>query len=227
MEKAAPDLNDFLTEKDRASVLLIPYAAITYSYDEYVTKVNRALERYGIRVEGIHTFDDPVEAVRRATAILVGGGNTWVLAATMQRLGLMEPIREAVERGIPYSGWSAGSNVACPTLMTTNDMPIEEPESFCTLGLVPFQINPHYLDKSPAGHGGETRDFRLQEFVIRNPHVFVVGLREGSRLLIRGDEIEAHGDHTIRIYRGGEETQELLPAGDFSFLLRAADAPRA
>lgn len=223
LEKAGPDLNDFLNEADRESVILVPYAAITYSYDEYVTKVNKALEPYGIKVHGLHTFEDPVDAIKKATAILVGGGNTWVLTATMQRLGLMEPIREAVERGVPYSGWSAGSNVACPTLMTTNDMPIAQPQSFKTLGLVPFQINPHYLDKSPAGHGGETRDFRLQEFITQNPEVFVVGLREGSRLLVNGDEIEAHGENNVRIYHGGEETQEMMPTGDFSFLLQSPD----
>ena len=142
-------------------------------------------------------------AIKQATAILVGGGNTWVLTATMQRLGLMEPIRDAVSRGIPYSGWSAGSNVACPTLMTTNDMPIAEPESFHTLGLIPFQINPHYLDKAPEGHGGETRDFRIVEFITQNPNIFVAGLREGSRFLIQGDEIEVHGENHVRIVLAG------------------------
>lgn len=219
LEKAGPDLNDFLTEADREEVILVPYAAITYSYDEYVSKVNKALEPFGIKVHGLHTYDDPVAAIKQATAILVGGGNTWVLTATMQRLGLMEPICEAVSRGIPYSGWSAGSNVACPTLMTTNDMPIAEPERFRTLGLIPFQINPHYLDKAPEGHGGETRDFRIIEFITQNPDIFVAGLREGSRFLIQGDEIEVHGENNVRIYHGGEETQEMMPTGDFSFLL--------
>lgn len=222
LEKAAPDLNDFLRDEDRDNVVLVPYAAITYSYDEYVDKVNKALGSFGIKVSGLHTYDDPVAAIESATAILVGGGNTWVLTATMQELGLMEPIRRRVRAGIPYSGWSAGSNVACPTLMTTNDMPIAEPKSFETLGLVPFQINPHYLDKSPEGHGGETRDFRLQEFITRNPDIFVVGLREGSRFLIEDDHIEAHGDKNVRIYHGGEQAEELLPTGDFSFLLKGS-----
>lgn len=220
LEKAAPDLGKFLREEDRESVILIPYAAITYSYDEYVTKVNKALAPYEIKVTGLHTYEDPADALSKASAILVGGGNTWVLAAMMQLQGLMPVIRRRVEEGVPYSGWSAGSNVACPTLMTTNDMPIMQPHSFETLGLVPFQINPHYLDKSPAGHGGETRDFRLQEFIIKNPDIFVVGLREGSRILIEDDKIEVHGDKNVRIYHGGEDTQELLPTGDFSFLLR-------
>ncbi len=121
-------------------------------------------------------------------------------------------------QGCPYMGWSAGSNVACPSMKTTNDMPIVYPSSFDTLGLVPFQINPHYLDANPAGHGGETREDRIQEFMVVNPDIYVVGLREATSLLVEGDSMKLLGSRRMRLFKAGEETREIEP-GDVSFLL--------
>lgn len=141
----------------------------------------------------------------------------------MQEQGLMEVIRKRVkEEGIPYAGWSAGSNVACPTLSTTNDMPITEPQSFHTLRLVPFQINPHYLDAHPSNHGGETREMRIQEYIISNPDIYVAGLREGTRLLVQDEKIELLGDKPMRLFKNGEEPREINPGEDLSFLLSGA-----
>ena len=166
----------------------------------------------------VHAFEFPITAVQQAECIVVGGGNTFHLVAEMHRTGLMEAIREKVLQGCPYMGWSAGSNVACPTMKTTNDMPIIQPESFDTLNLVPFQINPHYLDANPAGHGGETREDRIREFMVVNPDVYVVGLREATSLLVEGDKMELVGSRNMRLFKAGEEVREVSP-GDVSFLL--------
>ena len=138
-------IKSFLGDKP-LNIVFVPYAAVTFSYDEYAAKVNGSLNEVGLTVKGIHTFDNPQDAIRNADAIMVGGGNTWKLTRTLQDNGLIDLIREKVQKGTPYIGWSAGSNVACPTLRTTNDMPIIAPLSFETFNLVPFQINPHYLD---------------------------------------------------------------------------------
>lgn len=219
LERASEDLAAFLGDT-KDNVLLIPYAAVTYSFDEYVTKVNDALGHLGVKVHGVHEAKDPIQAVREASAILVGGGNTWQLTRMMQEQGLMEVIRERVLAGVPYSGWSAGSNVACPTLSTTNDMPITEPQSFHSLRLVPFQINPHYLDAHPSNHGGETREMRIQEYTIANPTVYVVGLREGSRLLVEDDRMSLLGERPMRLFYSREEPREIQPGEDVSFLLK-------
>ena len=132
----------------------------------------------------------------------------------------MEVIREKVVNGTPFVGWSAGSNVACPTLRTTNDMPIIDPLGFDTIGLVPFQINPHYLDANPEGHGGETRQQRIEEFLEINPELYVVGLREGTMLRVEDQKMSLIGNRTARIFRKGAEFFELSSDDDFSFLLR-------
>jgi dipeptidase E len=134
--------------------------------------------------------------------------------------GLFPVIRDRVRAGIPYIGWSAGSNIACPTLRTTNDMPIIDPRGFDCLNLVPFQINPHYLDKNPEGHGGETREQRIAEFIEINPGVFVVGLREGSMLRLEGNRLSLIGTNTMRIFKKGNLPVETVPGDDLGFLLR-------
>lgn len=201
------------------TALFIPYAAVTFSFDKYVTKVEGRFAEVGHHVVGIHTFKDPVKAVKEAEAIVVGGGNTWQLARMMNDQDLMQVIKEKVEAGTPYIGWSAGSNVACPTLRTTNDMPIIDPKGFDCIGLVPFQINPHYLDANPEGHAGETREQRINEFLEINPDVYVVGLREGTILKLLGDKLRLIGDRTARIMKKGMAPQELSNKDDFSFLL--------
>lgn len=206
--------------KEPVEVLFIPYAAVTFSYDEYEDKVNNGLRDTGHKVIGIHHFSDPVKAVKEAKAIAVGGGNTWKLVRTMRDNNIIEAIRDKVLAGTPYMGWSAGSNVACPTLRTTNDMPIIDPKGFDTLNLIPFQINPHYLDDNPANHGGETREVRITEYITQNPNDYVVGLREGTMLLVEDNNIRLIGPRKARIFKLNEETKELTNKDDFNFLFK-------
>ena len=149
----------------------------------------------------------------------MAGGNTFHLLYHLYGAKIIEPIRDKIFAGIPYMGWSAGSNVACPSIKTTNDMPIIEPPVFDALNLVPFQINPHYLDTHPEGHGGETREDRINEFIEVNPEVYVAGLREGSILRVEGDDIKLLGDKSMRVFRNSTDTTEYQPADSIEFLL--------
>lgn len=211
------DIKEFLS--GCTNCVFIPYAALGFSYDSYVDKVNESLSIAGITVTGIHTFSDPKAAIEQSDAILVGGGNTFQLVAELYKKGLMASIKNAVIKGKPYVGWSAGSNITCPTLMTTNDMPVIEPESFKTLGLVPFQINPHYLDANPDGHAGETREQRINEFLVLNQNVTVAGLREGTMFLVHDKTIRLKGPRSCRIFQYGKNPLELTDNDDFGFLL--------
>lgn len=213
-------IKSFLGDKP-LNIVFVPYAAVTFSYDEYAAKVNGSLNEVGLTVKGIHTFDNPQDAIRNADAIMVGGGNTWKLTRTLQDNGLIDLIREKVQKGTPYIGWSAGSNVACPTLRTTNDMPIIAPLSFETFNFVPFQINPHYLDDNPSNHGGETREMRIAEFIIQNPDIYVVGLRESTILHFEDGKLSLIGERSARIFKHGTETVELTSKDDFNFLLKS------
>lgn len=212
------NIKDFLGETP-IHCLFIPYAAVTFSFDEYEDKVNNRFAEIGHKVTGIHRYDNPKEAVEKADAIVVGGGNTWQLVKMLQENNLMEAIVKKVETGTPYVGWSAGSNIACPTLKTTNDMPIVEPPKFETLNLIPFQINPHYLDENNENHGGETREVRIIEFIHANKEVYVVGLREGCMLLLENKNIKMIGSRSARIFHYGKDTVELSATDDFKFLL--------
>lgn len=213
-------IKSFLGDKP-LNIVFVPYAAVTFSCDEYAAKVNGSLNEVGLTVKSIHTFDNPQDAIRNADAIMVGGGNTWKLTRTLQDNGLIDLIREKVQKGTPYIGWSAGSNVACPTLRTTNDMPIIAPLSFETFNLVPFQINPHYLDDNPSNHGGETREMRIAEFIIQNPDIYVVGLRESTILHFEDGKLSLIGERSARIFKHGTETVELTSKDDFNFLLKS------
>jgi len=201
------------------SALFIPYAAVTFSYDDYEAKVKARFSELGHHVYSIHHALDPVLEVNKADVIIIGGGNTWQLVRLMHEHGLMEPIRNKVLSGAPFIGWSAGSNVACPTLRTTNDMPIIDPLGFETLGLIPFQINPHYLDVHPEGFGGETREMRIQEFIEINPEVYVLGLREATLLRLEENSLQLFGRKTARLFKKGEIPKELDSNDDLSFLL--------
>lgn len=212
------EIQKFLGDTPKTAVF-IPFAAVTFSFDEYCAKVEQRFAEIGHHVVGIHTFDDPVKAIEHAEAIVVGGGNTWQLVRMLHEQKLMNPIREKAFYGTPYIGWSAGSNVACPTLRTTNDMPIIDPLGFDCIGMVPFQINPHYTDENPEGHGGETREQRIQEFIEVNPNCYVAGLREGTMFKIENDSIALIGDRPCRIFKKGQEQRELSAGDDFSFLL--------
>jgi len=218
LEYPMPNIKDFLGTK-KIKALFIPYAGITFSYEEYEEKVKKRFQEIGHDLVSIHHFDNPIEAVENAEAIVVGGGNTFHLLKTIQENKLTEAIQKRVKEGIPYMGWSAGSNMACPTIKTTNDMPIIEPVSFNALGLVPFQINPHYLDFNPEGHGGETRQQRIEEFLAVNREMTVVGLREASLLFVEGNLIKLLGKRDMRLFRFGTEPVEYKPGSDLSFLL--------
>ena len=151
--------------------------------------------------------------------IVVGGGNTWQLVRMMHDNRIMETIRQKVEQGTPFIGWSAGANVACPTLRTTNDMPVIGPKGFDCMGLVPFQINPHYFDANPEGHAGETREQRIEEFLEINPEITVVGLREGTMLKLEDNLLTLIGNRSARIFKKGVVPRELTFRDSFSFLL--------
>ena len=201
-------------------VAFVPYAGVTFSYDEYEAKVQERFAEIGIKVNSVHHAASPREAILAAEAIVVGGGNTFHLVKNMHDEGLMDAILSKLNEGTPYVGWSAGSNVACPTLCTTNDMPIVQPASFNAIGAVPFQINPHYLDANPEGHAGETREQRIAEYVVANPTKWVVGLREGCMLRYVDGELSLIGPRPLRIFRHGIEPYEVHAGESLDFLLK-------
>lgn len=200
-------------------VVFVPYAAVTFSYAAYEAKVQQRFDEIGIKVRSIHRSKNPRRDIQRAEAICVGGGNTFALTKKMQEQGLMTAILSKIKSGTPYVGWSAGSNVCCPTICTTNDMPIVQPESFKAIGAVKFQINPHYLDANPEGHAGETREQRIAEYIVANPRRWVVGLREGCMLHLHDGKMELIGKRPMRIFKKGVETFEVNAGDDLSFLL--------
>ena len=200
-------------------IVFVPFAAVTFSYDEYKDKVQERFHEIGIEVISIHTCADPINAIAEAEAICVGGGNTFALVKKMQEWGLIEAIADRVKAGAPYVGWSAGSNVTCPTICTTNDMPIVEPKSFKAINLIPFQINPHYMDANPEGHAGETREQRIAEYIVANPDMWVVGLREGCMLEYIDGSLSLIGERTMRIFKHGEPTREVKSGDSLSFLM--------
>ncbi len=213
-----PEIDKFLGNQS-LKILFIPFAAVTFSFDTYETKVKERFEALNHTLTSIHHAKDYAKAVKEAEAIVVGGGNTWQLVRMMNDTGLFPMIRERVMTGVPFIGWSAGSNVACPTLRTTNDMPIIDPKGFGCLNLVPFQINPHYLDKNPEGHGGETREQRIEEFLEINPDTYVVGLREGTMLRMESPELRLIGERSVRIFKKGLVPVELSEKDKLNFLL--------
>ena len=202
-----------------SEVVFVPYAAVTFSYAAYEAKVQARFNEIGIKVRSVHRAKDPRRMISEAQAICVGGGNTFALAKKMQEQGLMKAILKKIKDGTPYVGWSAGSNVSCPTICTTNDMPIVQPESFKAIGAVKFQINPHYLDANPEGHAGETREQRIEEYIEANPRRYVVGLREGCMLRYIDGKLELIGSRPMRIFKKGITAYEVQAGDDLSFLL--------
>lgn len=200
-------------------VVFIPFAAVTLSYDLYYEKVAAAFAALGVRVRPLHAVDDKKGAVENAEAIVVGGGNTFALLARMYREELLAPVRARVTDGAPYIGWSAGANLACPTLMTTNDMPVIMPPSFDALNLIPFQINPHYHELKFENQGGETRKERLEEFLFMNPEKKVIGLPEGMLLRKEGSALTLMGTGTAKLYEAGATVRELRGGTDVSWLI--------
>ena len=221
-----PVIKEFLKEVGVKRVLFIPYAGVNLSdkglqasFDAYEARVKAVYAELGYELYSIHKEDNPVKAVEEAEAIAVGGGNTFHLVYMMQEKGLMKVIRRRILEGLPFMGWSAGSNVACPTLRTTNDMPIIEPNSFQCLNVIPFQINPHYLDAHPDGHGGETREQRINEFTAVNPSMYVAGLREACYFRVKGNHLQHFGERSLRIFKDGKEASEIQSGADLQFLM--------
>ncbi len=213
-------LQRFLEKNKIGTCLFVPYAGVTVSWDEYTTRVRSVFSIWGCMLESVHNKTKPLIAIEEAECIVIGGGNTFRLVQMMHNTGIMTAISEKVLAGKPLIGWSAGSNVACPTLRTTNDMPIVQPSSFDTLNLIPFQINPHYLDANPEGHGGETREQRIVEFQAINPDVVVVGLREATALHVDGNKLHLLGKRPMRLFMAEKEPVELQPGDEISSLLQ-------
>lgn len=203
--------------KNVKTLLFIPYARPGgISHDEYTKIAAKALQKLNITVKGIHEFENSIEAVKNAEAIFTGGGNTFLLVTELYRNNILDSIEEVINKGTPYLGTSAGSNICGLTMGTTNDMPIIYPPSFRTLGFVSFNINPHYLDPDKnSKHMGETRETRINEFHKFNPQP-VLGLREGSWLAVDGDSIVLKGGLTARLFRQNNNPIELEPDSELN-----------
>lgn len=220
LEWALTHFSDFFKPAAVSRIVFVPFAGVTAEPDAYVDKVRPVFAQMGIEVDGVHRFSDPVAAVHAAQAVVVGGGSTWKLLRDVRCLRLLRAIRQRALNGMPYAGWSAGANLACPTIMTSNDMPICDPGGFDALGLVPFQINPHYLHGNPPGFKGETREERITEFCAVNRSVWVTGLREGTGLGLVDKQLTLVGDGgDCRIFRYGQEPREIAAGADVQFLM--------
>ena len=207
LDHAEPEIRSFLGDAKR--VLFVPYAL--FDRDKYAATAQQRFQKMGYELTSVHTAANPVAAVKETGAVFIGGGNTFRLLKALYEFGLIEAIRNRVSNGMPYIGSSAGSNVAAPTIKTTNDMPIVQPPSFNALGLVSFQINPHYLDPDPSSkHMGETREERIIQF-LEESDTPVVGLREGAMLRIEAGETILRGSTGARIFRRGMEPLEISP----------------
>ncbi|UJF18302.1 dipeptidase PepE [Vibrio sp. SS-MA-C1-2] len=212
MEFALPAITEVFTRKKVLNVVVIPYAVIRSSHDDRTAMVADSLSHLNVNVTGLHRAEDPVAAIRQADAIVVSGGNTWVLNKTLHDQGLIGPIQQAVkERGVPYVGWSAGAVIGAPTIRTTNDMCIVSAAITPSLGFVPFQINAHYIDATIEGHMGETRDERIAEYLIVNPHQSVIGIPEGSWIAIQDDKMSYHAanDKPLYWFKLNQEIQKI------------------
>ncbi len=219
LDHCADEIKDFL--KGKNSVLFIPYARPDgITHDKYTNIAKKRFEKMGFKLTGIHEHSDPGKAVESAEAIFTGGGNTFVLINSLYKAGIIDTIRKKVSEGLFYIGTSAGSNIACKNVKTTNDMPIMYPPSFDALNLVPFNINPHYLDSDPnSTHKGETRETRIKEFHFYNDE-YVVGLREGAILHVKDDEITLKGSTGARIFDKDNKAEEYKPGDSLAFLLK-------
>jgi dipeptidase E len=204
---------------DTRKWIFIPYAGVGMSNDQYLEKVRIGLSLLPITINGIHEFGDPKQAIKDADGILIGGGNTFQLINELYRYDLIHLIKEQVNLGKPYVGWSAGSNIAGLSIRTTNDMPIIEPPSFSAIGLVPFQINPHYSNYQAPGHNGETRAQRLFEFTQVDPLTPIIAIQEGSALKLQGNKLNLVGDKLGYLFHGELQEIEINAGSDLSHYL--------
>lgn len=207
LEYLLPELSQFFSKIN--TITFIPYArpgGITH--DAYTELAATAFSKIDKKVIGLHTYEDPKEGINKAEALFTGGGNTFLLVQQLHNLEIMQPLRDKITSGTPYLGTSAGSNIAGPSMKTTNDMPIVHPPSFNTLGVVNFNLNPHYLDPDPnSTHKGETRETRIREFHQLN-NTPVIGLREGNYILVDGNQRTLKGTGTARIFEAGKSPYE-------------------
>lgn len=217
LEYILPELSNHF--KECKTILFIPYARPGgLSHEAYTEKAKEAFAKINIGVVGLHEFDSPSEAIHSAQGIFTGGGNTFLLVYQLYKNKVMEVLAEVLKKGTPYVGTSAGSNITGLTMQTTNDMPIIYPPSFQTLGMIPFNLNPHYLDADlQSKHMGETRETRIAEFHQFN-NIPVLGLREGSWLDVKGDKIMLKGELSARLFRANREAEELVTGSDLNFL---------
>ena len=210
LDHAEPEIRDHLAGIKR--ILFVPYALADHA--TYAAKARTRFRSMGLELDSIHESRDPRVALEHAEAIFIGGGNTFRLLKALYDVALVEPIRNRVKRGMPYMGASAGSNVACPTIRTTNDMPIVEPPSLDALNLFPYQLNPHYIDPDPGStHMGETREERLLQYLEENDRP-VIGLREGAYLRVTDGKIWLKGAKPARVFRRGREPLEISPVAE-------------
>jgi dipeptidase E len=212
-------IKDFLGDRVK-KMLFIPYAGVTITYDDYFESVSGRFTELGYTMDSIHEMSISEDILSGYDAIVIGGGNTFQLANLLQKNKLISMIQTAINRGMPYIGWSAGSNIASPTIKTTNDMPIVEPESFNALNLIPFQINPHYTEATIPNHGGESREMRIKEFITINQSTSVVGLPEGSLLRYENEQIFFVGKGICKVFRHAHPTKTFKDGDDLSWLLK-------
>lgn len=198
--------------------LFIPYAAVSGDYDAGCAKAAAVLADMNVGLKSIHRMPAPLAVLRNAEAVLIGGGNTFRLAERLQVLGLFDELKRSAETGTPIVGWSAGAVIACPSIRTTNDMPVVVPASFAGLGLVPFQINPHFTDRTIPDFAGETRIERLQEYVALNADVYVVGLREGNYLEVTDTHLCHEGKGNLEVFHAALGHRSLPVGSDLRFL---------
>jgi dipeptidase E len=214
----AGHIKDFLGA-DVKKVLFVPYAGVTISWDDYFDSVATQFRKSSYEMDSIHHLQLSDDVLKSYDAIAVGGGNTFQLACLLQKNELITPIQDAVNHGMPYIGWSAGSNITCPTIKTTNDMPIVEPGSFSGLDLIPFQINPHYTEDTIPNHGGESRELRLKEFITVNQNTLVAGLPEGSLLRYEKGKLYFMGKGSCKVFAHGKDARAFKDGDDLSWML--------
>lgn len=215
LDHAEHEIRDFLGPP-AAPLLFFPFAAVSMSFDAYAAMARKRFAKMGYSLLGAHKL--PSSGAAKAGGFIAGGGNTFRLLDEMQRRGWLKAVERQARKGKLYIGWSAGSNLACPTIRTTNDMPVIEPASLSAMGLLRFQLNPHYTERTLAGHGGESRDQRIAEFLALNPRVKVLGLREGSLLRVEGRKLELRLGPGARLFRKGAKPRDLKPGASLAAL---------
>ena len=214
----APYVQEFLG-KQKLKLTFIPFAGVTIGYDEYFQLVKSEFEKLGFEINSIHEAANKEECIAHSEGIVIGGGNTFHLLHELMKYDLLGIIKTMVQKGTPFIGWSAGANMACPTIKTTNDMPIIHPGSFNALDLIPFQINPHFTDKTIQGHGGESREMRITEYLKVNQNRRVVGLPEGNLILQKGNSLKLLGSSDAILFEYNVAPRHLKPGDNIDFLL--------